>query len=274
MYAGDVNLTGEQIQTILDTFLYKALEPIIQNTNAFDVQVAHLLVVITKNKKRKISSIDRERAISNLCNYLACTDPAQKLAYLRATKIERSFIHVFIRKFLMEYRHYVDMYWQSFLEPSVPKKRDIRSRLRVLTRDIGADSCSTLFHTLPNSTEPLGQFYKYREGVVSNYVRLVYKQAKAYCTVHRGRNYDFNDVSQNFFQALLRAIDKYDSSKGALTSYMDFWILNAKTGAVASHEYGIAFTMSQEQRKRVAQSKSNQENFSVSLDSLKSAGKL
>src|SRR5690606_36939465 len=64
------------------------------------------------------------------------------------------------------------------------------------------------------------------------------------------------------------AIDKYDSNKGALTSYINWWILNAQTCNTSEHEYGIAYVVPQSHRKKIAEKSTGYLNHSVSLDDL------
>ena len=72
--------------------------------------------------------------------------------------------------------------------------------------------------------------------------------------------------------AITKAIDKYDSSKGALTSYINYWILNAQTYSNTNYgnEYGVAYTIPQVQKRNVQGTKATQVNFSVSLDAITS----
>ena len=84
----------------------------------------------------------------------------------------------------------------------------------------------------------------------------------------KGPNFDFEDVYQNFLTAITKAVDKYDCSKGALTSYINYWVLNAQTCSNTDHghEYGIAYTIPPLQRKQMALGDKSNVNFSVSLD--------
>jgi hypothetical protein len=100
-------------------------------------------------------------------------------------------------------------------------------------------------------------------------VSNAYKQAHTYCK-QKGTNFDFDDVQQSLMAAITKALDKYDSSKGALTSYINYWILNALTYASADygHEYGVSYLIPQTQKKAVQGTKAEQVNFSVSLNAM------
>lgn len=265
--ADDKNLTGEQIQNVLDLFLYKSLEPIIRYSTAFDHQIIYLLGLITRNKKRKLSSIPREEAISFLARALVSEDKSAKFELVRSAKIERNFIHVFINQFLAKSGNYT-LEYSKYLCLSGHRRKLQSRRMDNLSQALLTDRRS-LFVICMNSYDALQQFYKYRSEVLGNYVQLASKQAKAYTMVNSTNTYDFQDVRQTILRAILTAIDKYDSSKGALTSYINWWILNAQTCSAAEHEYGIAFTMPQSHKRKIANAKNaDYINFSVSLDQL------
>jgi hypothetical protein len=265
--ADDKNLTGEQIQNVLDLFLYKALEPIVKYSTAFDHQIVYLLGLITRNKKRKLSSIPREEAISFLARALAAETKDHQFEMIRAAKIERNFIHVFINQFLSKAGNYL-LEYSKYLCLNGHRRKIQARRMDLLGQSLLTDRRS-LYVICLNSHEALQQFYKYRAEVLGNYVQLASKQAKAYTMINSTNTYDFQDVRQTILRAILTAIDKYDSSKGALTSYINWWILNAQTCSAAEHEYGIAFTMPQSHKRRIANNKNaDYINFSVSLDQL------
>lgn len=265
--AADQNLTGEQIQNILDHLLFSALEPIVFNCQIFDLEVCYLLSVMTINKKRKICSIDREQAMSSFVEYLATDDLARKYQIITEAKVERSFIHVFLRRVCDRYKDYTKQYRAWYLVQDTVEG----TRLDVIARSLGCGSKGQLYNTLTICNDYLQMFYEYRNSVVDHYVKFVSKQAKAYCMANSSNNYDFNDVRQNFLRNVALAIDKYDSSRGALTSYINWWILNAQTCSTSDHEYGIAFTVPQSQKKRVATTGEGAVNFSISLDTALSA---
>ena len=257
------NLSGGLISEILDTFLYRALEPIVQHCQIFDNQLIYLLALLTRNRKRKITSLKRTEAISLLCCALVEKNAAKKIEYIRKIRIERSFIRNFIGKVLHSMRDFNELYAEWLVDNNIVAY----NKLLVLSSNIGAKSIDSLFFIFRNSTEFLRLMIEYRNSIVSEYMRFMYKQASAYCK-NTNHNYDFYDVSQNFLAAVVRAIDKYDSDKGALTSYINWWILNSQTCNTDQHEYGIAYSLPSQQKKEIARKNvSNVNNFSVSLDS-------
>lgn len=262
------NLTGGQIQEALDFLIYKGLEPIIRYSQVFDIQVAHLLGVAATNKKRKISALDREEFIVRLCNVLTTTDLDRKLDLLSKAKIERSFVYSFLVNFLRETEGYTTLYTQYLTCSEHLERKRLDLKLQAIERTVGF-SRDHLFSTLNICSHYVELAYAFRNSIVEQYLKHGYKQAHAFCNQKTG-HFDFKDVYQSLMAAITKAIDKYDSSRGALTSYINYWILNAQTYSNANfgHEYGIAYTMPQMFKRSVQGTKSSQVNFSVSLDGL------
>lgn len=262
----DKNFTGEQIQQILDLFLYKALEPIIKRSAAFDNQIVYLLGLITRNRKRKLSSISRQQATAYLARALTTSDAEEKLRLFRAARIERNFIHVFVKNYLDLCSNYLDEY-AKFLSAKGIQRKMHGKRLDRIAGDLKTDR-NSLFVIVMNSSKALELFYDYRKTILSHYVQMASSQAKSFIASNSNNNYDFYDCRQSILRSVLVAIDKYDSSRGALTSYINWWVLNAQTCGVSDHEYGIAYTIPQAHRRKIASKASSDVNFSVSLDSL------
>jgi len=263
------NLTGGQIQDVLDHLIYRGLEPLVLHSSVFDSQVAHLLTIAATNKKRKLSALDREVFVSQLCRVLATTNPTEKFELVSAAKIERSFVYGFLVNFLKATEQYRDLHVRYLSCSDHVERSRLESRMAVIENSVGF-SRERLFSAVRVCEHYVALAYEFRNAVVEQYLKHGYKKAHAYCK-STTRHLDFKEVYQSFLAAITKSLDKYDSSKGALTSYVDYWLLNAMTYANPSygHEYGIAYSMPQTQnRKGAAGEIPQQVNFSVSLDSL------
>lgn len=258
----DKNLTGEQIQQIMDMLLYKALEPIILYTNAFDAQVEYLLVLMTANRKRKMTSLDREVVIESLAAYLAHTNTQKKFDLVRESRIERYFVHSFIKRFVEANKDFIEQYNKFLLAPDAEKKTALDNRAAV----VGGCDRANFLNAVRIAGAYIQRFYEYRESIIEHYLKHSSKQAKAYISKSNG-HLDFWDLRQSILKAVIAALDKYDSRKGALTSYINWWVMNAATSST-EHEYGIAYTVPQTQKKKLYEKQSVEINFSVSLDTL------
>lgn len=260
------NLTGGQIQEVLDTLIHQAVSPIIRTSDVFDLQVIHILGSTTRNRKRKLSSLPRDESIDTMCQFLVSDSGEEKVRLIGAMKLERGFVYNFVVRHNREAAGYIELYQDHVGQ--VKPDRLVDLRMAAIEASVGG-ARDTLYMALLNSRDCLELAYKFRNTIVMNYHRHAFKQAKAFVK-NKGANFDFKDVHQNFLTAVTKAVDKYDSSKGALTSYVNWWLLNAQTSSNSTHghEYGIAYTIPQLQKKSLAEksNKVSRVNFGVSLD--------
>ena len=271
---GKSNMTGGQIQEALDFLIYHALEPIVLNSEVFNIQLVHLLSRSAVNRKRKLSALPREAFLTRLCNALIVDDREERMELIRGAKIERSFVHMFIVGWLNETATYVDTYVKWLACSETTERQSLNNRLRVIEESLGM-SRDKLFAQIDAVKTYVEMAYEFRNTVVINYVKHAYKQAKAFKESKAGEqknNVNLSDLSQNLLVAVTKAVDKYDCSKGALTSYVNFWLLNAMTGTHPQHghEYGVAYTIPQNLKKSMARGEHLEQgvNYSISLDSL------
>jgi hypothetical protein len=264
----DKNLTGEQIQKVMDMLLYKALEPIMLYSNVFDSQVSYVLSIVTRNRKRKLSSVPREELVESLATVLTHPDPAYKFKTFRECRIERSFIHCFIKRFLELNQDFLPTYHRFLIEPNAENKAAVDNMAYIGS---GCDKRADMYRMVTQASAYLNKFYAFRSATLDNYLRHSSTQAKARITQTQNNQLDFHDLKQSILKAMVVALDKYDSSKGALTTYINWWVLNAQTCS-SDHEYGVAYTVPQSQKRKLAEGRSTEVNFSVSLDALKKPG--
>jgi hypothetical protein len=262
------NLTGGQIQEIMDTLLMGILRPLVSRSNLFDTQLVFALSFISKNKKRKISTAGRQESINFLSKALLSEDLEEKLSYIKKARLERSMIEIFVMRIIDEnYETFMNLY-HRLLEGKEDRIL-LSKRINVLIKNLGCEKRSDFYILINSLKESLKVYKSYTASVIAQYVKLSSTQAKFFVDTNPHNQYDFNDVRQNFMRNILIALNKYDSSKGALTSYINFWLLNAQTCGSSAHEYGIAYSVPPQHKRKMARDKgSNREvNFSVSLDS-------
>lgn len=267
MTATAENLTGGQIQEVLDFLIYRGLEPIVRCSAVFDVQLVYLLGIVSTNKKRKISALERDVCITKLCTALTTSDIDLKLDCISGSKLERGFVYNFLVNFLNAADGYVDLYTKYLTCTTHDVKTALDLRLSAIERTLSF-SRNNLFYVLLRCKKYVDLAYEFRNSIVLQYVKHTYRQSHIYCK-DKSDNFDVGDVNQSLIAAVTKALDKYDSSKGALTSYINYWMLNTLTysGANYGHEYGIAYTVPQSFKKS-APSEKTQVNFSVSLNTL------
>ena len=260
------NLTGGQIQEALDFLIYKGLEPVVLYSNIFDIQLVHLLGVASTNKKRKISALPREEFLNVVSNALLTNDRELKLRLITEARIERGFVYRFLVGFIEATAGYIDNYTKKLCCSDYGEIQRLERKISSVERHVGFTRAH-LFSTIRVVTGYVNLAYEFRNQIVTQYVRHAYKQAHKFCKEKSG-HFDFEDLNQTLMAAITKAIDKYDSSKGALTSYINYWILNAMTysNPQFGYEYGVSYSIPQVHRKAIQGSKASEVNFSVSLE--------
>ena len=262
------NLTGGQIHELMDTLLYAALKPVVEHTDLFNPQLAYILSMLVSNKKRRPCTLDTDAATYTLICALHAPRH-EKLQYIKKLGLERQFIYMFLRKFLQTYHkpfmtHYINMLNSHGDKASFAMHR---RKVDVLCSSSGAQRRVDLYNTLVRVERSLPEFTKVFDTVVNNFNSLCERQAADHVQRYPAHQYDQRDVAQDLKRAVIIGMNKYDSSRGAQTSYIKWWLYNALTCGSNGHEYGLAYTLPQSQKKRIATGNSQGvSNFSVSLD--------
>lgn len=260
-------LSGGQLQELMDTLLYAALTPVVENTDLFTPQLAYVLSLLVTNKKRKPCAADPEQATYLLIRALSAPRSA-KMEYIKRIGLERNFVYGFLKNFISYYeKPYMDLYTRFLQNAQHQSAETLRQQLDNMVHGAGAESRTGLYNTIIRVNYVLPEFFTVFEAAVSNYIGFCAQQAKSYVAKNPNHQYDVKDVTQNFIGAVIVALNKYDCDRGAQSTYVKWWIMHAQTCGSSGHEYGLAYTIPQSQRKRLAiGDSSGGANFSVSLD--------
>lgn len=262
------NLTGDQIQDIMDKLLHSALYPFVIHTEIYDYQISYMLSMMTQNKKRKLTFIEREDAFGIMCQILITGDREKKFQYIQSLGLERSTVHLYVKRILDKYRNQFLTLYKANLEN--PDDLDIKSRLDSVCSALSCADPEGLYNCFITAHDALIVYEEFIKSVVSEYTKLCHKSASKHISVNPNNKFDYHDVVQGLMQNVVIALNKYNADKGALTSHIKWWIFNAQTCSTSDHEYGIAFSIPQGQKKKIATdtNTNHQVNFSVSLDSM------
>lgn len=252
------NLTGGQIQQILDKLLYDSIGLILP-FGILDKQLTVILSSLVLDRRRKISSADYELSIDLLCK-LSLKTEQDPFVLVKQLKLERTLYIKLLMGLIQQIEdcQYPELYcqWLKSKSPSLDRKL-LRIEQRV---KIDRDHLYPIYQSLKfNMTE----FQKFKSSILSQFINLAHKYTSTQIK-HKNKNLNYDDLFQNIVAAISKAIDKYDSSKGALTSYIKYWIINAQNQN-NSHIEGQAYEITYNQRQKVARKETNELNFSSSL---------
>lgn len=251
------NLTGGQIQEILDHLLFNALQPIFLYTRYLDDAGPTILANIVKDKRRKISALPHPEAVNRLSKFIIQTNEDKEVAFRTLThlKIERNIWSMYLQKFLTHHEGLIQIL-QNPLTPVTKKKYKKLCRRLDTTDPWGIfNHVADYFH----------QYQVFKNKILKQYIGLTHKYASTYAK-SANRSISTKDMSQSLLVATTKAIDKYDSSKGALTSYIQYWLMNARSSSESSFlETNVAFDIPNSHRTKIARGEDAVHNFALSL---------
>jgi hypothetical protein len=268
------NLTGSQITTIFDVINNQMIYHLNMFTEVLDPNFIQLLGWVSNNRRKKVSSLPRAKQLKLLYYGAYCTNKQDKYKTFCRLKLDRSYIRRIVSNFLEAADGYTGLYQKYFQGVATDLERLRMSEIeRVCTCDR-----NNLYGLIGNLTSLLELSQQFKEQLIAKYYKFIWTQVKK-TICDTSRHFDSNCLMQNYIAAALKALDRYDSSKGALTSYIRYWILNSQQSAEESPEYGIAYYVPATQRiQKANRAESNEgvveDNFSSSLDDILASDEL
>ncbi len=254
------NYSSQQLIQVLDDLIIRTITPIIETTNYVDQVISNLITWYSENSRRKISIIPKDKLLLLFMMYLATDDPRLKLRVLKRCRLERSIFFTIIDNWLSIVKGY------PALTEELTKKKSklIFNQIKQIESKVAYTGKNDLYSAIPTVSFWYKQSLDFKNQILQKYMRLVVKNSQAYYA-YSSNLIELDDLTQNLIMAVSKAIDKYDVSKGVLTSYIKNWLMNAK-GASTGQEYGVAYNIPQVQRKAYFTKDSPVSNIGVSLE--------
>lgn len=224
------NLTSYQYLTVLDNMLYESLAPIVMNTKFFDVFLSQVIGWQTQNPKRKTCSVGRVQLVTLSTLMFLTGDADQKMKLVKRMKLHRNILFECITRWLDLMVQYPKLSNQVGTPEVLSQLQDMHEVSLMRT---GYSLHSTYSHAL--------FWYKkaraFREQIMEKYTRKVISAAQR-DYVELGQIESLNDMVQSYIITMGKAIDKCDTDKGVLTTYIDAWLKSAKNNVEkrASHD--------------------------------------
>ncbi len=247
------NYSSAQYMEVWDTLLYNAIEPILRCTNLVEVILSDVLHFYTENHRRKISVLSKEDVLTSFFLFLSA--PKQKkLSRLKDIRLERSILKFIITTFLEK----TQLYQKLMVSRCTRDKKITADRMAAIEASIGMNKNEDLFCTINTVKFWYEQSCTFKSQLLEKYYRLIVVEAQSFYA-NNNSNTRLDDILQNFVLFSSKALDKYDSSNGTLTSYIRDWFKHAKSVSLVN-ESGTAFILPSNKRSSVT-------NVAVSLDS-------
>ncbi len=224
-----VNMTSFQYLSIYDEFLYKAVAPIVEETNFARVFVANLLGWQEKNFRRKISFKPRREATLRGLEFIVAS-PQDQLRKFRRIYLERGVLAELVTAFITATE---EASRASSLSVEMRQEGEdllmFQARCRYVLESTNRDLCSVnAIRIRRDSMYWLNQAIHFRELILQKYYRLCLTTAQRDYVNHFKHTVPLNDIINSYVLAATRAIDKCDFRQGVLTSHITNWFLTAR----------------------------------------------
>lgn len=233
------NLSSYQYLAILDSLLLRALYPIVDNTSFVDNFLAKILAWQYLNPRRKASSIPKTDLASYVTFFLIAGQTEHKIRYLQKTKLDRGILAEIVRVWLKVVEPYEDLVTSpDELDVSVDYAE--RETAIELLASLKADH--SLYGAYQQTKYWWAQYQSFRNMVLEKYTRMCLSKAQQDYE-ELGRRVPLDDMVQIYLFTAARAIDKCDTDKGVLTTYIKNWLKDAKNKVMTSHMADVAYSL-------------------------------
>jgi hypothetical protein len=270
----DFSLTGNQIAKLFDSITHQILYSLNLFTTVLDTNLVQILSWVSNNKRKKISPISRDSQMKLLYYFIATADINERYEILCQLKLDRFYVRKLADIFLKRTADYKQLY-----KKLLNKIADDSDMLRMSEIENECQCPRLYLYPLILNLEGYLETYKEISDIIlSKYYKFLWSLVKKR-TAHSNRHFDEDELYQNYISATLKAFDRYDPDKGALTSYIGLWIKNNQQSAEENPEYSIAYELPASQLQKQVKKDTDiyvhtEDNFSISLESLLEAGEL
>lgn len=214
------NYSSSQYMEVLDTLIYRYMKPIVENTDFANDLLADFIHQYINNYRRKISIVRKEKILSSLLMFFTC-HPSKRLSYLKSMRLERSIFRYIAEKFIEQTKDYDNLLYKR-INGDVNTLAALESKIKIL----GSPTTLPLNTVITSVRTYLAEAAKFKQQILEKYTRMILMAAQTHYKFNP--KLDLNSVIQTMFLYSTYAIDKYDITQGALTSYIEVWLRHAR----------------------------------------------
>ena len=235
------NLSSQQIAAMLDMLLHAAAAPLFERSFLMRELILQTLLQTQDDHRRKVSIHNKDITASLVVHAVLNKD----FSPLAICGIDRSMIFSSINLVHNKLKKIVDL--EIMATQKSKRRRHYINKMLKSCKEIGVqvDEALPLFNWVNNH---LKMYRLLKEYISAKYYKFAWREACA-ANMITGLHVDINELSKNYNMAVEKAIDKYDSDKGTLTSYIQQWLKAAKTNPDFPHQYCESYSMPSSIRK-------------------------
>lgn len=236
------NLSTKQIISILTELLNAAAQPLFEHSQLMRQIILQAMLQTQVDHRRKISSRNKETTAALIVYSIMYGD----YSAIRLCDINRNIIFYATDMIYNKLKDAVRLENTLLREPrnsqALLEQAELANYLGIdaslltpLARHIG------LYYTM---------YLQFKSMVIGKYVKFAWQEANR-ARALTGLHVDVNELCGNYLLAFMRAIDKCDADSGTLTSYMQKWMMSARSSPEHSHLYSEAFHVPSNIRKKM-----------------------
>ena len=245
------NYNSERLFNAADICLYECAEIVLRMTTLYEECLSGFFAIYTR---KHISNLNDEALTEGLHKWHFCDNPEKRTAMLRSLKMNRDII-TFPVAFVYDM---IPRYLTAFTN-NEPDLFNLRAAMQI--RDPTKDYTQEMLHL----KAAFGRYLAMRRAILEKFYRYIVKDVGRF--TYGNRNLiDPEDMATEYYAALLKAFNKFDTASGAFKSYLTAWFKNARSVSFHKDEAGVAFLIPNSERKKIVDNKSNVRNFAVSME--------
>lgn len=230
------NLTGGQIEAVLDSLILAPIKLIIKHTTLVERMFAEMLPLVVSNTRRRIGFHDNQQTIDLLFSFLMDRDINRRVKLFAEMRLERTVPFHIITLFESLVKDYDDKVLQF---PSMTLEE--RQPYLSMEKRVGFESDGISFFHLVREVKATAQLaYMFRSMITEKYVRFSYQIAKKQMR-KTNLDIDLDQLFKDILIGVMRGIDKYHSERGPLTGYVQFWMIEAANQGTETHENNTSY---------------------------------
>lgn len=212
-------MTTSQYLQILDSYLVLAMSPLLAVNGNFVPFIIQVLSWQELHPKRKVSFLDRDEFRAIALRFLSGEADWLKL------KLDRLLVFQYIDSQLKLYQPALDA-----SNGSTGFAGSDLSTLHAVVRDTIPDgNVQPVLAACRSASFWLAKAVQFRNEVLEKYYRMCLQTAQRDYVQHFKHRVKLDDIVQVYIQAAGRALDKCDSTKGVLTTHVQYWLFTARS---------------------------------------------
>lgn len=215
------NYSSGQLIDVMDQLILHALRPILESSNWMNSYMGNIIGWYSNNNKRKISKVGKPKLLTLMTTFLFLPTVEEKLECISLMRLERSFLFSALADWTKMAQGYASAYVRY--EASGRQLIAEEKRLQVYSQQLGLQ---------PSSRDHYGavldclfwekQATAFKSQIMEKYYRSMIMEAKN-VYVSTDHRISLDDLIQDMTIITSKAIDKYDATKGTLTTYIEWW---------------------------------------------------